>query len=148
MIGTTRQFLRIFMVAVAVCANGLGGYSAVLEAFESHAHGPVGAHAHHAHTGLQDGVESTSLEASHGTQDHEQDRVAAACDGVGCEEPKSAGHSCAYMHTHCCTTLAVQAGDCSLKLSHQALAVEPEREAHRPLGQLSTPLFRPPRASA
>jgi hypothetical protein len=138
MIGKARHLIGIFMVAVALCASSLHGYSAVLEAFESHTHGPTGSHAHHAG--------GASLEASHqAAHDHDQDR-ADACEGAGCEEPKSASH-CAYMHTHCCTTLAVQAGDCSLKLSYQPAAVEPERASLLPLGQLSNPLFRPPRAS-
>jgi hypothetical protein len=139
MIRKTRQVLGFLMVAVALCASSLHGYSTVLEAFGTHAHGSVGAHAHHA--------EGMSFQVSHVAHDHglTQD-LAGPCEGASCEEPNTANH-CAYMHTHCCISLAIPAGDCILKLSYQSRTVEPERAAHLPLGELSNPLFRPPRAS-
>lgn len=141
MIGTTRQFLRFFMVAVALCASSLSGYSAVLEAFETHTHGLMGAHVHHAN----DGVSVTA--ADHAGHDH-ADQTADSCEGVSCEEPAKSASHCAYMHTHCCASLAVPAGDCGFKLGFVPGSIQPERASHLPLGQLATPLFRPPRASA
>lgn len=153
MIGSTRQFLRFFMVAVALCASSLNGYSAVLEAFESHTHGPMGAHVHHAHDGdhAHDGVsDGVSVDADHAGHDHAA-HPGQACDEAGCDEPqdepKSASH-CAYMHTHCCASFAVPAGDCTLKLGTPVRAIVPERASLIPPGQLASPLFRPPRAIA
>lgn len=135
------------MVAVALCASNLNGYSAVLEAFESHAHGPMGPHVHHAHDGV-------SVEPADTAHDHGHDHAAHpadTCDEAGCEEPrdepKSASH-CAYMHTHCCASFAIPAGDCALKLGDASRAIEPERASLIPPGQLASPLFRPPRANA
>jgi hypothetical protein len=139
MIRKTRQILGVLMVAVALCASNLHGYSAGLEAMETHTHGSVGAHAHDA-----DHAEDVSFEASQSGHDHQ---LVEACVGAGCEEPTSA-HHCAFMHGHCCTSFALSAGECNLKLSYQSRTVEPERAAYLPLGQLSNRLYRPPRASA
>lgn len=128
------------MVAVAISASSMNGYAAVMAAFDTHAHGPHGLHSHPSH--------------DHGVGDHADphDKLAHGdtCDTLGCEDeaPASSEQPCAHVHAHCCSAFAVSAGDCTLKLAHDARAAILVEDSHIPHGQLAVPLFRPPRAIA
>jgi hypothetical protein len=128
----TRQFLRIFMVAVALSASSLSGYMGVLAAFDVHAHGHHGVHSHAHDHGVFEQV----------AQDHHD---ASQSDG---DEQNSANHVCAHMHVSCCGSFAVPAAECSLKLAGVVRDPVPFADSHVPHGQIASPLFRPPRASA
>lgn len=124
---TARHFLRIFMVAVAFAASGLSGYSAVQAAFDDHAHETHGLHSHAMH----------------------HDHGAAAADHDGPGEPGGvADHTCEHMHVQCCSSIAVPASECGVKLGHQPRAKLRIAALHIPHGQLTSPLLRPPSATA
>jgi len=127
-----RQILRVVMVAVALSASSLSGYMGVLAAFDVHAHGHHGVHAH---------------DFAH--HDH---GVVAEADAQGQpqtgDEQGSANHVCAHMHVNCCGSFAVPAAECGLKLAERTRVAGPVADSHIPPGQIASPLFRPPRASA
>ena len=128
---SARQILRLFMVAVLLSAGGLNAHAAAMAAFDAHEHGHHGLHDHAA-----DHQHGAGLDAD-------------PCGSQGCDdEPASTGKPCAHLHGHCCTAYAVPAADCILKLAHDARAAVPAAVSHIPHGQLSSPLFRPPRAIA
>ncbi len=117
------------MVAVALSASSLNGYAAVLAAFDTHAHGHHGVHSHPVH----DHDDEHGLGVDHAMQD---------------EDPASSDQSCKHVHMHCCTSVAVAAADYALTDTAYARAVVPIADSHLPPGQISSPLFRPPRAVA
>jgi hypothetical protein len=132
-----RQFLRLFMVAVAISASSLNGYAATLAAFDVHTHGGHGFHDHavgHSHDHDDHG---DALDVADAAQDQDP-----ASDGTG-----SKGNLCTGMHVHCCCPYAVPTADITLKLAHERASV-PVVVSHIPHGQLASPLFRPPRAGA
>lgn len=130
---SARHILRVALVAVALCASSLSGYMGVLAAFDLHAHGPHGVHTHasvHQHDGDVPVVQSV----------HDEDRSNS-------DEPGSIDHVCVHMHVHCCGSFAVPAADCGLKITVQARSAVPAAHVAIPLGQLTSPLLRPPRAA-
>ncbi len=129
-----RQFLRFFLVAVAVSASGLNGYAAVMAAFDTHVHGP---HALHEHPAYDHGV---TAHADHTAPDGQLTLSCAAA----CDEQSS---PCEHMHAHACSSVAVTANECVVKFAHYARETVPVANSHLPHGQLSSPLFRPPRAA-
>ncbi len=136
------QVLRFLIVAVALGASSMNGYASVMAAFDTHTHGPHGAHSHPSHDHGQD---HQTVQAGHGAHDQDQDNT---CGPLGCEEPASNDQPCTHLHMHCCTTFAVQAGECGLRLAAYVPAAVPVAVSLIPHGQLSSPLFRPPRAAA
>jgi hypothetical protein len=52
------------------------------------------------------------------------------------------------MHVHCCGSFAVPAAECGLKLAALTRVPVLIADSLVPLGQLASPLFRPPRATA
>lgn len=129
---SVRHILRIALVAVAICASSLSGYMGVLAAFDVHSHGPHGAHTHAS-------VHQHDADVSVAQAAHAEDRSSS-------DESGSANHVCAHMHVQCCGSFAVPAADCGLKVTIQARATGPAPHVAIPLGQLTSPLFRPPRA--
>lgn len=136
-----RQFLHVFMVAVAISASSLSGYAATLAAFDVHAHGGHGLHDH----GSQDHAAGHSYDHDHGDALDVAD--AAQDKAPGSDDTTSKGNLCTGMHVHCCCPYAVPAADITLKLAHERASV-PTVASHIPHGQLASPLFRPPRAVA
>jgi hypothetical protein len=135
-----RQFLRLFMVAVAISASSLNGYSATLAAFDVHAHGGHGLHDH--------GVHSHAADHDHDHGDALDVAAAAAAQAPCCDDdPAAKGNLCTGMHAHCCCAYAVPTADLALKLGHERAPVA-VAVSHIPHGQLAAPLFRPPRAIA
>ncbi len=129
---SARHILRVALVAVAICASSLSGYMGVLAAFDVHSHGHHGAHSH--------------LPA----HQHDADTFVAQPDDErsNADESGSVNHVCAHMHVHCCGSFAVPTADCGLKVTVQVEAAAPAIRVAIPLGQLTSPLFRPPRAAA
>lgn len=123
-----RQILRVVWIAVAVSAVSLNGYVAAMSAF-------AGAHADHAHGHHHHGAPSGV--------DH-----AAADPAPSHDDPTSVGHGCEHMHVHCCSVVAVPAGECGLRLGHLVRPVVHRVTAHMPPGQGTSFLFRPPRPTA
>lgn len=133
---SARYFLRLVMVAVAICASGLNGYAGVLAAFDVHAHGHHGMHSHPAHDhGFPLDTAHATLGQDYQDEDHPD------------EDPASSEQPCTHVHAHCCSTFAVPAGDCGLKAAAFGRAAVPVAVTHSPPGQLVSSLFRPPRAS-
>lgn len=133
-----RQTLNVLMVAVLLAAGGLNGYGAALAAFDKHEHGVHGLHDHapHSHAGDHD----------HGdTSDVANLNVADATPSGG--DPAADCGLCSHVHVHSCCVYAVPAADLGLKLGLTRSAA-PVAISHIPPGQLTTPLFRPPRVTA
>lgn len=128
-----RQFLRLFVVAVAISVSGVNSYAGVLAAFDTHAHGHHGLHSHPAHD------HGSALDMDHLALDQDQEQ--------NDEDPASSEQPCTHAHVHCCSTFAVPAGDCGLKLAAFARTAVPIAVTHIPHGEIVSSLFRPPRAS-
>lgn len=128
-----RQFLRLFVLAVAISVSGINSYAGVLAAFDTHAHGHHGLHSHPAH----DHDHGSTPDADHATLDQDRND----------EDPASSEQPCTHTHAHCCSTFAVAAGDCGLKLAVFARAAVPVAVTHIPHGEIVSSLFRPPRTS-
>lgn len=127
-----RQFLRLFVVAVAISVSGINSYAGVLAAFDMHEHGHHGLHDHPTHD------HGSALDVDHATLDQDHDD----------QDPASSEQPCTHVHAHCCSTVAVPATEFGLKSADFAPAAVPFANSHIPPGQLAAPLFRPPRASA
>ncbi|WP_291152840.1 hypothetical protein [Hyphomicrobium sp.] len=130
------------MLVVALSVAGVNGYASALASCPMHEHGGA-VHAHDANA--NDGA---STHADHASQDvASTDCADAGADTAGHsgDEPASGDGPCKHAHLHSCATFAVAAGDCGLSISAHARITVPVGEAHIPLGQLSSPLFRPPR---
>jgi hypothetical protein len=133
-----RQFLCLLVVAVAMGASAMNGYAAVLSAFDIHAHGHHGVHSHPSHD--DHGVDDHGIDVHVDHADLDQDQQDS--------DPASTEQPCAHAHVHCCSSVAVPAGDCSLKLVVDTRETVLVADSHVPHGQLASPLFRPPRAVA
>lgn len=136
-----RQVLNVFMMVVAISVAGLNGYASALAACPMHDHGS-GTHDHQAASWTADA--SHDGDAQHG-DGHGAGDVAIGDDGPSA--PPGEG-SCNHVHLHCCATFAVEPAECGLKVAADTRASVPFADAHIPLGQLSSPLFRPPCAVA
>lgn len=142
-----RQILHVFMLVVALSVAGVNGYASALASCPMHEHGGA-VHAHDANA--NDGASTHADHASHDVPG--QDVAGTDCADAGADaaghsgdEPASGDAPCKHAHLHSCATFAVAAGDCGLSISAHARITVPVGEAHIPLGQLSSPLFRPPR---
>jgi hypothetical protein len=124
-----RQILRFVVVAVALGTASLSGYASVLTAFDTHAHGHHGTHSHPAHD-----------------QDHE--RSFDAGQAMQDEDPASDDQPCKHVHMHCCSSVAMAVADVDFTVATFAHVTAPVADSLLPLGQLSAPLYRPPRAFA
>lgn len=127
-----RQFLRLFVVAVALGASAINGYAGVLAAFDTHAHGAHGLHSHPAHD------HGSALDVDNATFDHQDHDE---------QDPASGEQPCTHVHAHCCCTFAVPASECGLKAADFARAAVPFANAPVPHGALVSALFRPPRTA-
>lgn len=129
-----RQILSIVLLAAALGASGLNGYSQALAVFEhargGHSHDQDhGQHAAHVHV---HGGEATA------------DSAPSHDDGT----PSAADKLCKHMHAHCCGATAVPPAECGLKFGDLPRHVVRSAASHLPPGEGASSLFRPPRASA
>lgn len=123
--------LRALLVAVAVFASSASGYLATVAAYEDFMHGHAGVHVHHVAA-----VAGSDADLQSGPAD---------------DDPSGTPYSddlCTQMHVHCCSTVALPAGDCTLKVAAFIPAAVPIVDSLIPHGQIASPLFRPPRVIA
>lgn len=143
-----RQALNLLMLVVAVSVAGLNGYASALAACPMHEHGGA-AHVHVAPDQVAIDHDAAASAHEHGSElpvlHSHAAADAATPDG---DQPASGDGPCTHVHLHCCATFAVTATDCGLTMAVHDRTAVPVGEAHILLGQISSPLFRPPRASA
>jgi hypothetical protein len=142
-----RQVLNVLLLVIALSVSGMNGYASALAACPMHEHG--GAHVHATDSQNEFGDSAGTSVHDHGVEiavEHADASFdAAAPDG---DQPASGDGPCTHIHLHCCATVALTAADYGLAMAAHDSSAVPVGEAHILLGQLSSPLFRPPCASA
>jgi hypothetical protein len=143
-----RQALNVLMLVIAFSVSGMNGYASALAACPMHEHGAAHVHATDSQNEIGNGAAPSVHDhgAEIAVQHVHAGSDAATPDG---DQPASGDGPCTHVHLHCCATFAVAAADYGLMIAvHDRAAAVPVGEAHVLLGQISSPLFRPPRASA
>jgi hypothetical protein len=131
-----RQALTVFMLVIALSVASVNGYASALAACPMHEHGGS--------------VHTHAAQADVASDDTTANGHAPSTDTAGHpgDDPASGDSPCKHVQLHSCATFAVTAGDCELAILDHARTTVPVGEAHVLLGQISSPLFRPPRALA
>jgi hypothetical protein len=144
MLRMVRQMVIWALVAVIACGNGLSLAATANDHIEedfSHVANAVGAVHHHKHT-------SNLGDSSSSARRQLQASEIGNCNQMSCVPDEAPSEPCCHMHAHCCVTLIVLTA-----ANNEAGRVLRESAAHFdssatvPLGAISYPLLRPPRAS-
>ncbi len=131
---TMHRIVCFFMVAVVFAAGAINGAFACTDVFATGGDMHIAAHDHgdhelHDHAAREFGANAIPADDTNGAPS------VLDCDG------------CPHIHVHCCASTAMPAGDYGLKLVFSSGLPMPEEGSLLPLGQLSYPLLRPPRAA-
>lgn len=140
-----RRLARQWLAGALVVVTALGGAAGSMLAADHHAHQRAGAQlvdtahqGHHGHEGHHHDDASGSV-GGHASHDDGTENDRTVLPSSGC---------CPSDHGHCCTVTTLQVASSTPKpsLRHGARLIDAGPPV--PLGQLSNPLFRPPKDRA
>ncbi len=143
MFRTMRQMVIWALIAVIAFGNGMSVPATAddhsLADFAHVASAGSAAHSHASHS-----VDEHSLSGVHIPSSD-----VGKCNHLSCVPDEPSGGPCCHVHAHCCISLATLYSDASdeARLLHES-AMLFDLGAAVPLGAISYPLLRPPRAAA